>query len=133
MTTDEQAIRELVINWMDATKKGDVDTILSLMTEDVVFLMPNQQIIQGLPTFAQAARSQAGPGAPSFDGSNEIQEIQVLGDWAFMWTKLAVTATMADSQQMQRAGFTMSILKKVDGKWLLARDANLLSPVDENA
>ena len=30
---------------------------------------------------------------------------------------------------MTRAGHTLSILKKQNGKWVLARDANMLSPV----
>jgi hypothetical protein len=29
---------------------------------------------------------------------------------------------------MTRAGHTLTILHKQDGKWLLARDANLLAP-----
>jgi len=28
---------------------------------------------------------------------------------------------------MQRAGHTLTVLRRVSGKWLLARDANLLS------
>jgi len=34
---DEQQIRELVSTWMAATKAGNVDTVLRLMTDDVVF------------------------------------------------------------------------------------------------
>jgi len=30
---------------------------------------------------------------------------------------------------MKRAGHTLSVLKKQNGKWVLARDANLLAPV----
>ena len=39
MSTDEQAIRNLVEQWHRATAAGDVDTVLGLMAEDVVFLM----------------------------------------------------------------------------------------------
>ena len=39
MNTDEQQIRELVATWMSATKAGDLATVLSLMTDDVVFLV----------------------------------------------------------------------------------------------
>ncbi|WP_218146858.1 hypothetical protein [Nitrosospira sp. Nsp14] len=83
--------------------------------------------------FAAAARAQSGQGnkgAPQFDGRSEIREIKVLGDWAFMWTKLTVIVTSpSDAQSMTRAGYTLSILKKQRGKWLLARDANMLAPV----
>ena len=40
MTNDERAIRELVQTWMTATKAGDIQTVLSLMTDDVVFMTP---------------------------------------------------------------------------------------------
>jgi hypothetical protein len=30
---------------------------------------------------------------------------------------------------MTRSGHTLSILRKQEGKWLLARDANMLAPV----
>jgi len=33
---------------------------------------------------------------------------------------------------MTRAGHTLSILRKENGRWLLARDANLLSPVSKS-
>ena len=54
----------------------------------------------------------------------------MLGDWAFMWTRLAVVATPPDgAAPSKRAGHTLSVLKKEDGRWVLARDANLLAPV----
>lgn len=95
MQSDEEQIRQLVATWIAATEAGDVDTILGLMAEDVVFLVPG-----GVPMykseFAAAARAQASHAAPTFDGTSDIQEIKVIGDWAFMWTKLAVIATPPD-------------------------------------
>ena len=42
MITDEQAIRDLVALWHRATAAGDVDTVLGLMADDVVFLVAGQ-------------------------------------------------------------------------------------------
>jgi ketosteroid isomerase-like protein len=42
MHDDEQQIRELVSAWMSATKRGDLDTLLALMADDIVFLVPGQ-------------------------------------------------------------------------------------------
>jgi uncharacterized protein (TIGR02246 family) len=42
MDPDEQAIRDVVSTWMAATKGGDIETVLTLMTDDVVFLAPGQ-------------------------------------------------------------------------------------------
>jgi uncharacterized protein (TIGR02246 family) len=41
MTSDERSIRELIATWLDASKVGDTKTVLSLMAEDVVFLVPS--------------------------------------------------------------------------------------------
>ena len=129
MQNDEQEIRQLVSTWMAATKAGDIETILSLMADDVVFLVPGQPVMRKAD-FAVAARAQTGQDAPKFDGSSEIQEIRIFGDWAFMWARLTAVATPpGGAPAMARAGHTLSIFKKHDGKWVLARDANMLAPV----
>jgi uncharacterized protein (TIGR02246 family) len=126
---DEQEIRELVSAWMDATKAGEIEKVLSLMSDDVVFLMPGQPPM-GKAGFAAAALAQAGKDAPNVNGTSEIQEITVLGEWAFMWTKLTVVVTpTGGGPSMTRSGHTLSVLKKHQGKWVLARDANMLTPV----
>jgi uncharacterized protein (TIGR02246 family) len=114
---------------MAATKAGDVETVLGLMAEDAVFLVPGKSPMRK-SDFAAAARAQASQDAPKFSGTSDIQEIRVIGEWAFMWAKLAITATQSDgSPSIQRAGHTLTVLKKENGKWVLARDANLLAPV----
>ena len=128
MQNDEQEIRELVSQWMAASKAGDVDTVLSLMADDVVFLVPGQPVMRRAD-FASKARAQSGRDAPQIDGSSEIQEIKVLGEWAFMWTRLTVVMTPPNgAEPMRRAGHTLTILKKQNGRWVIARDANLLAP-----
>jgi uncharacterized protein (TIGR02246 family) len=126
MSSDEEQIRQLVATWMEATRTGDTDLVLSLMTEDVVFLVPGRPPMRKAE-FAQAASAQAGAAAPKFDGKSEIQEVTVTGDWAFMWSRLSVTATPADGgPPIERAGHTLTVFRKEAGRWLLARDANLL-------
>jgi uncharacterized protein (TIGR02246 family) len=83
MQNDEQEIRQLVSTWMTASKAGDVEKVLSLMADDVVFLVTGQPPMRKAD-FAAAARAQAGADAPQFDGSSEIQEIKILGDWAYV-------------------------------------------------
>jgi uncharacterized protein (TIGR02246 family) len=129
MQSDEEQIRQLVATWMAASKAGDVDTVLNLLADDVVFLVPGRPPMRK-SEFADALKAQSDQGAPQIDATSEIQEIKVLGDWAFMWTQLSVVATPPDgAPPVERAGHTLTILKKENGKWVLARDANLLSPV----
>ena len=130
MQNDEQEIRQLVATWMSATKSGDVKAVLELMADDVVFLVAGQPAMIGKSAFAAAAEAQASHGPVQFDGTSNIEEIKVFGQWAFMRTNLTVTITPpGGAEPITRAGHTLSILKKQNGKWLLARDANLLSPV----
>jgi uncharacterized protein (TIGR02246 family) len=129
MQSDEQQIRSLVAAWMAATKAGDVDAVLNLIADDVVFLVPGRPPMRK-DEFAAVMRAQATQGGVRIEGSSEIQEIKVVGDWAFAWTKLSVSITPPDgAPAMERAGHTLSVLNKVHGRWVLARDANLLAPV----
>jgi uncharacterized protein (TIGR02246 family) len=129
MQSDEDEIRQLVATWMSATKAGDIDTVLNLMADDAVFLVPGRPPMYK-SDFATAAKAQSNHAAPKFEGTNDIQEIKVLGDWAFMWAKLSVIATPPDgSPPIERAGHTLTVLSKMQGRWLLARDANLLALV----
>lgn len=126
MHSDEQAIREMISKWMSATQAGDIDVVLDLMTDDVVFLQPGQPPMDKAG-FAKAAQPQAA-GAMKFEGHSDIQEIKVLGDWAFIRTRLDVKVTPAGAATMTRSGHTLSVLRKENGRWQLARDANLLGP-----
>jgi len=127
MQNDEHEIRQLVSTWMSATKAGDAEKVLSLMTDDAVFLIAGQPPMRK-SDFAVAARAQASGAAPKFDGASDIQEIKILGDWAFMWQQLTVVATPPNGDAaVTRSGPTLTIFTKQNGKWLLARDANMLT------
>jgi uncharacterized protein (TIGR02246 family) len=131
MLGDEDEIRSLVSTWLAATKAGDVETVLSLIAEDAVFLAPGQPVMSKAD-FAAAARAFAGPNAPKFEGWSKIQEIKIFGDRASAWSKLSVEVTPAGgAPAITRAGYTLTIFQKHNGKWLLARDANLLATVSK--
>ncbi len=60
---------------------------------------------------------------------SDIQEIEVSGDMAYSWTSLVVTITPKNGgTPARREGYTLTVYRKQDGEWLLARDANLLGP-----
>jgi uncharacterized protein (TIGR02246 family) len=127
MTDDERAIRALIDTWMTATRSGDVATVLDLMTDDVVFTVPGREPF-GKDVFAKASGDMKGV---SIDGRSDIVELKVLGDWAWTRTHLTVSMTVHGKPPMRRSGYTLTILRKeADGKWRLARDANLLT--DDN-
>ena len=124
MTEDERAIRQLVSTWMAASQAGDTETVLSLMADDVVFMVPGQEPF-GKEAFAAAAR---GMRNVRMEGTSDIRELTVLGDWAYLRNHLVVTVTPPGGQPVRRAGYTLTILRKTPaGQWLLARDANLMT------
>ena len=127
MQDDEQAIRDLIAKWHDATVAGDLTTILGLMAGDVVFLQPGQPPMRGKEAFA--AGFQAALQRFRITSSGEIHEIQVVTDWAYCWTHLSVTMTpLQGGAPVRRAGYTLTILRKqADGAWVIARDANMLT------
>jgi len=126
MTDDERAIRELVATWMAASQAGDVATVLGLMADDVVFMVPGREPF-GKEAFAAASQSMQDV---QFEGTFDIREIKVAGDWAYLRNYLTVSMTPPGGEPMRRAGHTLSILRKEpSGKWVLARDANLVMKI----
>lgn len=123
MSNDEQAIRQLIATWMRASKAGDTATVVSLMTDDVVFMVPGREPF-GKEAFAASADAMQGM---TIDGTATVVELQVLGDWAYLRNRLEMTITAAGKPPHHRAGYTLTILRKQDGRWLLARDANLVA------
>ncbi|HEY7548427.1 MAG TPA: SgcJ/EcaC family oxidoreductase [Hyphomicrobiaceae bacterium] len=124
MSEDERAIRELIATWMTASKAGDHDTVLSLMADDAVFMVPGREPF-GKEAFAAASKGMQGV---RFDGTGDIVELKVLGDWAWLRNRLKVTIAPPGGSPTTRSGYTLTILRKEpDGKWRLARDANLLA------
>ena len=124
---DEQAIRTLIADWLDASAAGDLAKLRGLIAEDAVFLIPGQPPMRGREAFMAAFES----GLPHFriDATADIQEIRVVGEFAWLWNHLTVTVTPRENgAPIKRSGFTLSILNKhTDGRWVLTRDANLLT------
>jgi uncharacterized protein (TIGR02246 family) len=129
MDNDEQAIRQLVTTWLAASKAGETQKVLSLMSDDVVFLVAGQPPMRGKAAFAA---SQAALKGATIDATSEIQEIKVLGEWAYVWTYLSTVITPpSGAAPIRRAGNTLSILRKQAGGWVIARDANMLAAVSK--
>ena len=126
MSDDERAIRELIATWMAASQAGDLSTVLDLMADDVVFMVPGREPF-GKEAFAAASQ---GMKDVRMEGTNEIRELQVLGGWAWLRAYIQITMTPPGAEPVRRAGYTLTILRKQpDGRWLLARDANLMAAV----
>ena len=127
MSADERAIRDWLLAWFEATAKGDLPRLLSMLTEDVMFLTP------GRPPFGRdafAAGFSSGRQQNQIACAGDYEEVVVVGEVAYVRARLAITMTpLAGGKATHLTGYTLTVFRKqADGRWLLARDANLLNP-----
>jgi uncharacterized protein (TIGR02246 family) len=126
---NEQAIRDLVQLWISASEKGDITTLLSLLADDVVFMVPGKEPF-GKDAFAHSAVYLKDA---RLKARSQIQELNVVGEWAWMRSHLDVIFNGPDAAPVRRVGQVLTILRKnSQGNWVIARDANLLMPADEH-
>lgn len=126
MNADEQAIRDLVAEWHRATAAGDVEAILPLMAEDVMFFVPGKPPMKGRGVFEKALRDLLT--SHRIESTGEVQEAVVSGDLAYCWTTLTVRmVSLSEGGSNTRTGHALSVFRKqADDSWVLMRDANLL-------
>ncbi|MFO0754857.1 MAG: SgcJ/EcaC family oxidoreductase [Byssovorax sp.] len=129
MESDEREIRELHSTWIRAVNAGDLPRLLSLMAEDAVFLTPGQAPA-GREQFAAnftAAQKQVQVACRS-----ELEDVVVGGEVAYAWSRDALSVTpRAGGEAMQLAGHRLTVYRRQpDGRWLCARDAHTLTPVE---
>lgn len=67
------------------------------------------------------------------EGRRYAHEVEVSGSIAFMRSSLVVTVQPPGVDPMERTGQTLTVFRKIGGRWLLARDANLLVPKERSA
>lgn len=104
-----------------------MDRVMGLMAEDAVFLTAGNPPMRGRKAFKSAFR--AGPQNQSIETHIETEEIVVEGRMAYALNRLEVTKDPASPGEARLAGFVLSVFRKeADGRWVLARDANLLTP-----
>lgn len=126
MSSDEQAIRDLIAAWMRESKAGNVDAVLPLMAEDVVFLRPGCPAMRSRAAFAEASKG-FDPNI-QMEMNSDIREIVVDGNFASCWSQLSLTVTMPGKPPIKRSGPILTVFRKNPaGRWELFRDANMLT------
>lgn len=121
---DEQAIRESVETWLEASKRGDLSTLLDLLADDVLFIVAGKEPF-GKEEFAAANREQMKE--MEMDATIDIKEIEVAGDWAWMRSFLDLTFTR-EGKSAKHSGHILNIWQKNSaGRWVIKRDANFVS------
>ena len=112
--------------WRRLTAEGNLDGLLLLLTDDVVFLTPGnppmtkQDFTKGFREVSGKARIEA---------FQDVKEIHASGDIATAWSHLTVVLTPKDGgNKSEASGYVLTVFhRSPSGKWLLARDANLVA------
>ena len=129
MQSDERAIRDAHATWIAAVNAPDLACLLALMAEDVVFLGPGHEPLgrEGFPAPFLAAHEQL-----LIRCISELEEVQVVGDVACTVCRDSLSVTpRAGGPTTRLAGHRLTVYRRQpDGRWLLARDAHTLSPVE---
>jgi len=126
---DRLAIEKLNTEWLDAMRTKDVARLLEMVTEDVVFLPPGYPPIRGKKN-VEAMYHSFFPQFASVEQTVSVEELQVAGDWAFVWgTEALVLVPQSGSAPIEMSGRGMSILRRQpDNSWKFARGINNSAP-----
>ena len=123
---DEEQIRQVMDDWRRLTAEGDVDGLLSLLSDDVVFLtLGNPPITK--KDFAEGFRKVSAKAR--IEATQDVKEIRTSGDIATAWSHLTVVLTPKEGgKKSEASGYVLTVFhRSPSGNWLLARDANLVA------
>jgi uncharacterized protein (TIGR02246 family) len=126
---DVRAIRELTEAWIAAVRAKDLERLLSMITDDAVFLSASLGPIRGKDMVAALYRESFAK--YDIDQTSVFEEIEVTGDWAYAWGTDVLTLTPRDGgAQVRRRGYGLSILQRqADGSWRYRRGINNMAQV----
>ena len=122
---DERQIRKLIESWIAASNARDLPALMDMMTDDVVFMTPGRAPFGKAEFAADVGRMKS----VAIDARVEVQEIEIFGPRAYIRNHIQVELTSPGQAPKRMSGYAMSILRKGnDGRWRIARDANLVVP-----
>jgi uncharacterized protein (TIGR02246 family) len=122
---DTRQIRQLVDSWIAASKAHNLRALMGMVTDDVVFMTPGRAPFGKAEFTADVERTKG----IAIDARAEVQEIEVFGPRAYVRNHVRVELTSPGQAPKRASGYAMSVLRKeADGRWRIARDANLVMP-----
>jgi uncharacterized protein (TIGR02246 family) len=96
-----------------------------MMTDEVVFMTPGRAPFGKAEFAADSERMKS----VAVEARAEVQEMEVFGARAYIRNHVRVELTSPGQAPKRVSGYAMSVLRKeADGRWRIARDANLVMP-----
>jgi uncharacterized protein (TIGR02246 family) len=123
--SDTERVRMVMDRWLRLTSEQDVDGILALTADDVVFLTPGNEPI-GKEQFAAGMRDVMAKAR--IESVQEVKEVRTSADVAYAWSHLSVDLIAKDGGgKVHNEGYALTVFRRsAGGEWLVARDANLV-------
>jgi uncharacterized protein (TIGR02246 family) len=122
---DERQIRKLIESWIAASNARDLPALMDMMTDDVVFMTPGRAPFGKAEFAADVGRMKS----VAIDARAQVQELEIFGPRAYVRNHIQVELTSPGQAPKRVSGYAMSVLRKeADGRWRIARDANLVMP-----
>jgi len=113
-------------DWRRLTAEGNLDGLLSLLSDDVIFLTPGNPPITK-QDFAAGFREVAAKAR--IESTQDVKELRVSGEIAYAWSHLTIVLIPNDGgKRSESSGHVLSVYQRSpSGRWLLSRDANLVA------
>jgi len=113
-------------DWRRLTAEGNLDGLLSLLSDDVIFLTPGNPPITK-QDFAAGFRQVAAKAR--IESTQDVKELRVSGEIAYAWSHLTIVLIPNDGgKRSESSGHVLSVYQRSpSGRWLLSRDANLVA------
>lgn len=132
MDAAEKEVRAAHAHWIAAVNAGELETLMGLMTDDVVFINPGQPPFgrDGFPAGFSGGHRQF-----ELHCASEPEHVTVVGDVAYTCARDELTLTPRDGgATFKMAGYRLTVYRREvdsngDGVWRLARDAHTLARV----
>ena len=115
---DVEAIKSLEDETMKAVNEGDLERYLSLLTDDVVWMAPTQPSAIG----KEAVKNWVEFDLFTYEVTITVEEVQVLGDWAFMrdiWIGSGTQKDSGEKFEFNNKGLYL-LRRQTDGSWKMS-------------
>jgi ketosteroid isomerase-like protein len=110
-------------NYVDAINSNNLDSLLGMLTEDVVFLSANEPVMVGKAAVRPWVASYFKTYRTHWE--KPVQEFVVNGDWAYeRYAYVSTDTSRTDGSVVRGTGWGLLLYHHdPDGKWRVARDA----------
>ncbi len=107
----------------EAAKINDVETLVSLWTDDGVLLQPRSEPVVGIAAIRQLLKQEKERSAnvATLRYDENWKERHITGADAYEWGEMSVTLQLPNGKQASQTVYAIRVLRRENGKWKVAR------------